>query len=69
MDSVCSREAARTRPSPRGRSASPELAKIIDAELAAYNNLQDIVGLTFYGWAVTIGLAPPDNSLFLPFIK
>jgi hypothetical protein len=49
-------------------AASPELATIIQAELAQSNDLQDFVGLTFSEWAKAIGVEPPDNNLYFPII-
>ena len=48
--------------------ASPELAAVIDNELQKSNNLQDFIGLSFDEWAISIGINPPANQLFLPMI-
>jgi hypothetical protein len=48
--------------------ASPELATIIQAELAQTNDLQDFVGLTFNQWAESIGVKPPAGDLYLPIV-
>lgn len=49
-------------------AGSPELAAIINSELAAYNNLQDFVGLTFDEWAMAIGVNPPSYQVYLPVV-
>jgi hypothetical protein len=49
-------------------AASPELAAIIQAELAQHNDLQDFVGLTFNQWAEAIGVEPPAGDLYLPIV-
>ncbi|MCA9971170.1 MAG: hypothetical protein KC425_13185, partial [Anaerolineales bacterium] len=49
--------------------ASPALTQVINQELAASNNLQDFVGLTFDEWAQAIGVTPgADYALYLPII-
>ncbi len=47
-------------------AASPLLAAVINAELAATNNLQDFVGQSFEGWAADIGATP--RWAYLPTI-
>jgi len=49
-------------------AASPKLAAAINAELAASNNLQDFVGLTFAEWGQAIGLDVPSQLIYLPLI-
>lgn len=49
-------------------AAGPELAAIIQAELAQSNDLQDFVGLTFNQWAEAIGVEPPVGGLYLPIV-
>jgi hypothetical protein len=49
-------------------AGSPELAAVINGELAQYNNLQDFVGLTFDEWALAIGVNPPSDLVYLPVI-
>lgn len=41
-------------------AGSPALAATINAELAAYNNLQDFAGMSFDEWARAIGVEPPQ---------
>lgn len=50
-------------------AGSPALAQTINDELAASNDLQDFVGMTFAEWAEAIGVAPPQGgALFLPLV-
>ena len=42
--------------------AGPELAGVINTELAKYNNLQDFVGLSFDQWAEAIGVRTPATA-------
>lgn len=50
-------------------AGSPALAQTINDELAASNNLQDFVGMTFDEWAEAIGVEPPQGgTLFLPLV-
>lgn len=49
--------------------AGPELAGVINSELAQTNNLQDFVGLSFDEWAAVIGVAPPERTLYLPLLS
>jgi hypothetical protein len=48
--------------------AGPELANVINSELAQYNNLQDFVGLSFDEWAIAIGVNPPADNIYLPAV-
>ncbi|MEJ2750481.1 MAG: hypothetical protein P8183_21620, partial [Anaerolineae bacterium] len=48
--------------------ANPELAAIINNELAQSNNLQDFVGLSFDEWALAIGVEPPSQRIYLPIV-
>jgi hypothetical protein len=50
-------------------AGSPQLAAVINSELARYNNLQDFVGLTFNEWALAIGINPPGKTLYLPLVR
>jgi hypothetical protein len=50
-------------------AGSPALAQTINEELAASNDLQDFVGMTFDEWAEAIGVQPPQGgTLFLPLV-
>jgi hypothetical protein len=50
-------------------AGSPALAQTINEELAASNDLQDFVGMTFDEWAEAIGVQPPQGgALFLPLV-
>jgi hypothetical protein len=48
-------------------AGSDELAQAINGQLAASNDLQDFVGLTFNQWAEAIGVQPPRLN-FLPLV-
>ena len=51
--------------------AGPELAAVINDELAKSNNLQDFVGMTFNEWATAIGVDPTGakiEEIFLPVV-
>ncbi|MCB0012899.1 MAG: hypothetical protein KDE34_13390, partial [Anaerolineales bacterium] len=48
--------------------AGPELAGVINGQLAATNNLQDFVGGSFDDWALGIGVMPPGGNVYLPLI-
>ena len=48
--------------------ASPELAAVINGELAASNNLQDYVDQSFVTWILDIGVLPPGETLHLPIV-
>ncbi|MCB0016093.1 MAG: hypothetical protein KDE34_29455, partial [Anaerolineales bacterium] len=49
--------------------ASPELAAVINGELAATNNLQDFVDVSFDDWALGVGVLPPGTDTFLPIVR
>ena len=49
-------------------AGSPQLAGTINAKLAAYDNLQDFVGMTFDEWAIAIGVTPPPEEVYFPVI-
>ena len=48
--------------------ASPQLASVINTELARYNNLQDFVAMSYDEWAITLGVEFPPESIYLPMI-
>ncbi|MCA9984686.1 MAG: hypothetical protein KDE59_10350, partial [Anaerolineales bacterium] len=48
--------------------AGPELAGVINSQLAATNNLQDFVGGSFDDWALGIGVMRPGGIVYLPVI-
>ncbi|MCL4267248.1 MAG: PD40 domain-containing protein [Anaerolineae bacterium] len=50
-------------------AGSPALANAINNELEQYHDLQDFVGMSFEDWAIAIGVAPPRNDVYLPFIS
>jgi hypothetical protein len=49
-------------------AGTPELAAMINNELAKYDDLQDFVGLTFNEWAVAIGVNPTVGRVYLPVV-
>jgi hypothetical protein len=50
-------------------AASPSLANAISTELTQTNNLQDFVGMSFDEWAKAIGVEPPPELIYLPFVS
>ncbi len=50
-------------------AASPELAGVINGRLAQHNDLQDFVGMSFDDWALAMGVNPPTNEVYLPFVQ
>jgi hypothetical protein len=48
--------------------ASPSLAGEINSRLVETDNLQVYVGMNFDQWALSLGVEPPANRIYLPLI-